>query len=480
LLNDRTMNEEQAEREVQEEQQAAYALRERQEQRQQEKAKQAEKLQAMRDARELYERAQLAERAEKVIARREDAKAAITSERRAMSAAVRAEKAVQVALERRRRQKALDRARVDAEDKEEQAMERSERVEEARARTMVNLQSTRDSEQRAERLADCKQEAEWQVQFEKSRKEGAARRLQGTKAIDWGGGEEAEAQHKREVDRAERTARARKQTEAHIARARYDEMRKWQEGDWEEHRERLRCEEEMRQRHARNRVEGDETMKLALVEKEKIDAQNARYRKARAAIKSAKEKSAQALQDKLANDAKEEAARVTEEKRLRREQFHLRETARTETMKRAQNATEKELQRVARQQVRRDINREPVPRSEAEWLGILTRLAQPTKQGSGTRIDSDELLTFLNGPKHRDFVKWYLKRERGCNAKTTLPRWLAHSTVSEAAQQFCLEFGLPKVPPDDEESAYLRARNQATDRTPWCPPSGRGQPPKVL
>ena len=103
-------------------------------------------------------------------------------------------------------------------------------------------------------------------------------------------------------------------------------------------------------------------------------------------------------------------------------------------MRRAQEATEKERRRVARQDVRREINAMPLPTSEESWLAVIQRLALPADGSGGDssgrqdRIDHEEFCTFLNGPKHRDFVKWFLKKERartaGASDKRGAPKWL--------------------------------------------------------
>mmetsp|Transcript_21153 Transcript_21153/g.55047 ORF Transcript_21153/g.55047 Transcript_21153/m.55047 type:complete len:689 (-) Transcript_21153:2899-4965(-) len=433
------------------------------------KTEQANRLCTLREARAHDEAAELAVRAQEELRRREEEAQAQRYEERAAAAAARAEKAVQLALERRRRDKKEERARCKVENDAAYARERSYRTEEARALTHGNVQSARDAEERAERLAAWRHEAEWLAYCDRAREENESRRLQGIAAIEWGGTAEAEAKRQYEAERAERTEKARNMTRSHIAQARYELLEQWAEGDIEERSERVRWEREMRERHAKNKIEGEVALRLAQEEKKKIDTQNARYKQGRDNIKDAKTKSAEALRLKIEREAREEAARIKEEKRFRREEFHKREAARVETMKRAKEATAKEMRRVARQDVRRDINKRAVPRSEAQWLDILNRLGQGSPDYR--QIDSDEFLTFLNGPKHREFVKWYVKREAGEGGDNvrSLPRWLPLDAVLAAVAQYCQDLGLQKEAPQVEDSVAARLKREAQERAPWCP-----------
>ena len=156
----------------------------------------------------------------------------------------------------------------------ERARERNERTEEARLLTASNLEAARIAEERAQRQAAWRSEAQWKVHCDKVRAEGEARRAQGQRAIAWGGTEEAEAQRKHQEERAKRTATARTKSSAHVARARYEELLSTQKRDEEETRERRRWEQEMVDRHARNKSEGEEALRLAQEEKARIDEQN--------------------------------------------------------------------------------------------------------------------------------------------------------------------------------------------------------------
>jgi hypothetical protein len=211
---------------------------------------------------------------QETIAQREEAAEAEKAERSAAIARSRAEKDAEEAARVKSRERLLENARRRAEMDAERARERNERTEEARLLTASNLEAARVAEERAQRQAAWRSEAQWKVHCDKVRAKGEARRAQGQRAIAWGGTEEAEAQRKHQEERAKRTATARTKSSAHVARARYEELLSTQKRDEEETRERRRWEQEMVDRHARNKSEGEEALRLAQEEKARIEEQN--------------------------------------------------------------------------------------------------------------------------------------------------------------------------------------------------------------
>eukprot|EP00041_Stephanoeca_diplocostata_P012529 m.209690 g.209690 ORF g.209690 m.209690 type:complete len:841 (-) comp18994_c0_seq1:258-2780(-) len=451
--------------------QALESTRQKQHRREQRNQEEQQRI-ADRDQR----RAERARQAELEVAfqklqKKRDFEAAEKQRKREQRAQARAEEEQQQAMKQAARERAHRIAILEEENRVLHEQERHERTHAAREQTFQNIEAMKDAEKRKQAMLQFRKDAEWELHCRTIRAAGKQRRKQGMAAIQWGGTSEAEQQRLLHESRAHRTELAREKTLANVRQKQQLELEQCRSEYEEEQRERQAWEQHMRDTNARNKALGMTAIQLAQQEKEKIEEQNQRYADGRARIAASKAESRKRFEEKQAREAAD-AARLAAAEKIRVKEHRLqRERERQTIRKNAKLASEKEMQRVARQEIRRKISALPKPQSQADWNQVIQMLSQ-----QDNKISSNELDFFCNGPKHRDFVKWYRTKyiedalERGANNKRA---WLPTSHVQAAVAAYAEKIGLPRessLSADELTLRQERARQSASPTKRWIPP----------